>query len=264
MRRRPRDLPNAPLRGPMRAARTPTPNPLPSSSHDPRLAQPQLRQATGRLPLSRDRAPAAGARRRAAGRENNFSRHRRHDRAHPALHRGRHAGRGRGAGHARRLLRVRGRERRREGRGRGADARSRARPDASFPVCSYGAEQGRPELRQAVVDRFYAHAGRAAGEVFISDGSKCDIGEKLGFRGLGLGFKFSGLQTPTPPLFLPGRLQMMFGAATTAALQDPACVGRGVGRPRARTPPGAPPLNPHRSSPFSATRSTSIPPSSWA
>ena len=55
----------------------------------------------------------------------------------------------------------------------------------------YGAEQGRAEVRQALCDRFYAHLGRKANEVFVSDGSKCDI----------------------------GRLQMMFGAQTSVAVQ---------------------------------------------
>ena len=58
----------------------------------------------------------------------------------------------------------------------------------------YGAEQGRPELRKAVCDRFYASCGLKPEEVFISDGSKCDI----------------------------GRLQMMFGKGVSVALQDPA------------------------------------------
>ena len=58
----------------------------------------------------------------------------------------------------------------------------------------YGAEQGRPELRKAVCDRFYASCGLKPDEVFISDGSKCDI----------------------------GRLQMMFGKEVSVALQDPA------------------------------------------
>lgn len=58
----------------------------------------------------------------------------------------------------------------------------------------YGAEQGRPELRKAVCDRFYASCGLKPEEVFISDGSKCDI----------------------------GRLQMMFGKEVSVALQDPA------------------------------------------
>ena len=58
----------------------------------------------------------------------------------------------------------------------------------------YGAEQGRPELRKAVCDRFYASCGLVPEEVFISDGSKCDI----------------------------GRLQMMFGKGVSVALQDPA------------------------------------------
>lgn len=58
----------------------------------------------------------------------------------------------------------------------------------------YGAEQGRPELRAAIAERFYGGVGRGADEVFVSDGSKCDI----------------------------GRLQMMFGARASAAVQDPA------------------------------------------
>ena len=59
---------------------------------------------------------------------------------------------------------------------------------------SYGAEQGRPELRAAICNRFYAHTGRTPEEIFVSDGSKCDI----------------------------GRLQMLFGRDATVALQDPA------------------------------------------
>lgn len=58
----------------------------------------------------------------------------------------------------------------------------------------YGAEQGRPELRKAVCDRFYAKCGLRPEEIFVSDGSKCDI----------------------------GRLQMMFGKEVSVALQDPA------------------------------------------
>lgn len=56
----------------------------------------------------------------------------------------------------------------------------------------YGAEQGQGPLRQAVADTFYPGM-RAADEIFVSDGSKCDI----------------------------ARLQMMFGAKTSVALQDP-------------------------------------------
>ncbi len=55
----------------------------------------------------------------------------------------------------------------------------------------YGAEQGRGELRAALCERFYAAVGRKPGEVFVSDGSKCDI----------------------------GRLQMMFGAGVSVAVQ---------------------------------------------
>ncbi|KDD73293.1 class I/II aminotransferase, partial [Helicosporidium sp. ATCC 50920] len=58
----------------------------------------------------------------------------------------------------------------------------------------YGAEQGREDLRRAIADRFYASCGRSAQEIFVSDGSKCDI----------------------------GRLQFMFGRDTTVAVQDPA------------------------------------------
>ncbi|CAL8470730.1 g10272 [Coccomyxa elongata] len=57
----------------------------------------------------------------------------------------------------------------------------------------YGAEQGRGEVREAICKRFYSHVGRKANEIFVSDGSKCDI----------------------------GRLQMMFGANTSVAVQDP-------------------------------------------
>ncbi|KAG2427204.1 hypothetical protein HXX76_010921 [Chlamydomonas incerta] len=57
----------------------------------------------------------------------------------------------------------------------------------------YGAEQGQGPLREAVARTFYGHAGRAADEIFISDGSKCDI----------------------------ARIQMMFGSKPTVAVQDP-------------------------------------------
>ena len=60
---------------------------------------------------------------------------------------------------------------------------------------SYGAEQGRGELREAICRRLYEAVGRKPNEIFVSDGSKCDI----------------------------GRLQLMFGADVTVALQ----VGRG-------------------------------------
>ena len=59
------------------------------------------------------------------------------------------------------------------------------------PLCRYGAEQGKGELREALCQRFYSHVGRKPSEIFVSDGSKCDI----------------------------GRLQMMFGADTTVAVQ---------------------------------------------
>ena len=56
----------------------------------------------------------------------------------------------------------------------------------------YGAEQGRGDLREKIADKLYG--GRiAADEVFVSDGAKCDI----------------------------SRLQLMFGAGVTSAVQDP-------------------------------------------
>eukprot|EP00884_Botryococcus_braunii_P000832 jgi/Botrbrau1/1074/Bobra.0076s0039.1 len=58
----------------------------------------------------------------------------------------------------------------------------------------YGAEQGQGALREAICNRFYGSLGRKPNEIFVSDGSKCDI----------------------------GRLQMMFGRDMTVALQDPA------------------------------------------
>lgn len=58
----------------------------------------------------------------------------------------------------------------------------------------YGAEQGQGSLRDAICKRLYESVGRKPNEVFVSDGSKCDI----------------------------GRLQLMFGVDVTVALQDPA------------------------------------------
>lgn len=56
--------------------------------------------------------------------------------------------------------------------------------------CSYGAEQGQGTLREAMAETFYKGL-RTADEVFISDGSKCDI----------------------------ARIQMMFGSRATVAVQ---------------------------------------------
>lgn len=56
----------------------------------------------------------------------------------------------------------------------------------------YGAEQGRGDLREAIAEKFYPEM-RSADEIFVSDGSKCDI----------------------------GRIQMMFGMARSVAVQDP-------------------------------------------
>jgi len=58
----------------------------------------------------------------------------------------------------------------------------------------YGAEQGQGPLREAFCNRLYASVGRKPNEIFVSDGSKCDI----------------------------GRLQVMFGSDVSVALQDPA------------------------------------------
>ncbi|KAK9828942.1 hypothetical protein WJX72_002939 [[Myrmecia] bisecta] len=57
----------------------------------------------------------------------------------------------------------------------------------------YGAEQGRGELREGICNAFYSSCGRKPHEIFVSDGSKCDI----------------------------GRLQMMFGCEQRVAVQDP-------------------------------------------
>lgn len=55
----------------------------------------------------------------------------------------------------------------------------------------YGAEQGKGALREAITERLYSHVGRNPSEIFVSDGSKCDI----------------------------GRLQLMFGSDVTVAIQ---------------------------------------------
>lgn len=55
----------------------------------------------------------------------------------------------------------------------------------------YGAEQGQQPLREAICNRLYKDVGRSPGDIFVSDGSKCDI----------------------------GRLQMMFGSDVSVALQ---------------------------------------------
>jgi aspartate/methionine/tyrosine aminotransferase len=71
-------------------------------------------------------------------------------------------------------------------------AQSRAAlPTLHLPMRRYGAEQGQGPLREAICDRFYAKLGRKPNEIFVSDGSKCDI----------------------------GRLQLMFGADVTVAAQ---------------------------------------------
>lgn len=129
--------------------------------------------------------------------------------------------------------------------------------------CSYGAEQGTPALREAICHRLYSKVGRKANEIFVSDGSKCDI----------------------------GRLQLMFGADVTVALQvrDLSCAWRLAGwlfaagqrcacmpaggqrasqcPPPCARPPFLPPtpLQPHpllRRTP--PTPCTLIPASSWA
>lgn len=57
----------------------------------------------------------------------------------------------------------------------------------------YGPEQGQPELRSKIAEVIYKNTVHEE-EVFVSDGSKCDI----------------------------GRLQVLFGSHTTIAVQDPA------------------------------------------
>ena len=68
---------------------------------------------------------------------------------------------------------------------------------------SYGAEQGKGPLREAIAKTFYSNTGITPGEIFISDGSKCDI----------------------------GRLQMMFGSKASVAVQvrwDAGSIGMGI------------------------------------
>ncbi len=56
---------------------------------------------------------------------------------------------------------------------------------------SYGSEAGREDLRAAIAGAFYGDTVIQPSEIFVSDGSKCDI----------------------------GRLQMMFGEQPTVAVQ---------------------------------------------
>eukprot|EP00199_Chlamydomonas_sp_CCMP681_P002452 CAMPEP_0119106552 /NCGR_PEP_ID=MMETSP1180-20130426/4758_1 /TAXON_ID=3052 ORGANISM="Chlamydomonas cf sp, Strain CCMP681" /NCGR_SAMPLE_ID=MMETSP1180 /ASSEMBLY_ACC=CAM_ASM_000741 /LENGTH=422 /DNA_ID=CAMNT_0007091915 /DNA_START=79 /DNA_END=1347 /DNA_ORIENTATION=+ len=75
-----------------------------------------------------------------------------------------------------------------------ANAMAKAAAGLATPegYSGYGAEQGQGKLREALANTFYPGM-RAADEIFVSDGSKCDI----------------------------ARLQMMFGALPTVAVQDP-------------------------------------------
>lgn len=57
--------------------------------------------------------------------------------------------------------------------------------------CSYGAEAGQAPLRELIATKMYPGGQVKASEVFVSDGSKCDI----------------------------GRLQMMFGKGISVAVQ---------------------------------------------
>lgn len=57
----------------------------------------------------------------------------------------------------------------------------------------YGAEQGEKPLRAAIASTFYEGLGIEEGDIFVSDGAKCDI----------------------------ARLQMLFGSHVTMAVQDP-------------------------------------------
>ncbi|XP_021747489.1 LL-diaminopimelate aminotransferase, chloroplastic-like [Chenopodium quinoa] len=57
----------------------------------------------------------------------------------------------------------------------------------------YGAEQGEKKVRAAIAAAFYGSLGIEEGDIFVSDGAKCDI----------------------------ARLQMLFGSDVTMAVQDP-------------------------------------------
>lgn len=57
--------------------------------------------------------------------------------------------------------------------------------------CRYGAEAGLGELRELIATKLYPGGQVKASEIFVSDGSKCDI----------------------------GRLQMMFGNGITVSAQ---------------------------------------------
>jgi len=57
----------------------------------------------------------------------------------------------------------------------------------------YGAEQGQGPLREKIAQRFYPGGEVDSSEIFVSDGSKCDI----------------------------SRLQLLFGSGRTVAVQDP-------------------------------------------
>ncbi|KAM7482384.1 hypothetical protein LguiB_006967 [Lonicera macranthoides] len=57
----------------------------------------------------------------------------------------------------------------------------------------YGAEQGEKQLRAAIARTFYANLDIEEGDIFVSDGAKCDI----------------------------SRLQVVFGSSVTMAVQDP-------------------------------------------
>ena len=78
----------------------------------------------------------------------------------------------------------------------------------------YGSEAGLEELRESIAGAFYGDTVIKPSEIFVSDGSKCDI----------------------------GRLQMMFGSQASVALQVwPLATGQpslsqGSGRCRGRTP----------------------------
>ncbi|GAB4838379.1 hypothetical protein Ancab_027914 [Ancistrocladus abbreviatus] len=57
----------------------------------------------------------------------------------------------------------------------------------------YGAEQGEKQLRASIASSFYGNLGIDEGDIFVSDGAKCDI----------------------------SRLQMLFGSHVSMAVQDP-------------------------------------------
>ena len=62
-----------------------------------------------------------------------------------------------------------------------------------WPHCRYGAEQGKGDLRAAICEKLYSKAGRKPTEIFVSDGSKCDIGRLQVYSPLQFSFPITEL-----------------------------------------------------------------------